>query len=310
VQALLPLEQPAIDVGATACCGDCVHADRGEDLWRRLEALAAGGLAGLVTADGQPVAARRQGKRDGAEAAGPGRFDCRGRPLVSTLARVAAGGGRVLLLVADVARRRPLLTRDLPLAYLDAEGLYLHGACLANRLGVAVPATGAEPRLVVADCLTAAATPQLVAAFDQIVFVDPPFDGDTLAAVGAAAGDGASLHFVWGQGEVHFSEQVLTRVYDLDQALRRLWRAAGEDGDLTVALQHEHLAGPLLAEPLVLAAAVRTLREAGLLAPGGGKNLLRPAQGKVDLATSETYRAWRQRFQTKTFLARCLTARL
>jgi single-stranded-DNA-specific exonuclease len=337
VQALLPVQQPAHDLCPTACAAVCERALRGDALVHQVEALAA-----LLAADRQQPTATAPGKA--ISSSGRRTVDERGRPLVSTLNRLAATGGRLLLLVADVARRRPLLTRDLALEPLGAEGFYLHRACLAGRLAQALPVDAAnlspvslagqakseralpagaaklakalpagpatragEPRLVMADALTAAATPSLVASFDHIVFVDPPFDRVTLDAVAAAAGANALLHFAWGQGEVDFAARVMARVYDLDGTLRRLWRSlAAAGGSLPVAFDALQAAEPLLVEPLVLAASLLTLREAGLLASGEGKNLFRPQQGKVDLAKSETYRLWHQRFQTEKFLAHCL----
>ena len=65
--------------------------------------------------------------------------DRRGRPPVSQLAALLAGGERVLVLVADVARRRPLLTRD-----VLAPGLLLRGRLRAGRLRA--PARGRHGR--------------------------------------------------------------------------------------------------------------------------------------------------------------------
>ncbi len=56
--------------------------------------------------------------------------DRRGRPAVSQLAALLAGGERVLVLVADVARRRPLLSRDVLAPGLDCAGAYVQPACL------------------------------------------------------------------------------------------------------------------------------------------------------------------------------------
>ena len=82
---------------------------RGDRLWQAL----------LGAGDGARAAADDDGAGDAAAAAAlhaaraAGRIvDRRGRPPVSQLAALLAGGERVLVLVADVARRRPLLTRD------------------------------------------------------------------------------------------------------------------------------------------------------------------------------------------------------
>ena len=92
------------------------------------------------------------------------------------------------MLVADVARRRPLLSRDACLSQLGRSYLYLHGACVPSRLGLAVCGDGGgdEPDVVMADAVVAAANPELVGAFDHVAFVDPPFDGGLFGAILAA----------------------------------------------------------------------------------------------------------------------------
>ena len=60
----------------------------------------------------------------------------------------------------------------------------------------------------------------------------------------------------------------------------------------------------------VVAAAWNTLAEAGLLADHEGKKGVNRAEGKIDLATSATYRRWHERFHTTTFLRQCLNIRL
>ena len=93
------------------------------------------------------------------------------------------------MLVADVARRRPLLSRDACLPQLGRSCLYLHDACVPARLGLAVCGDGGgdEPDVVMADVVAAAANPELVGAFDHVAFVDPPFDGGLFGAILAGA---------------------------------------------------------------------------------------------------------------------------
>jgi len=145
-----------------------------------------------------------------------------------------------------------------------------------------------------------------------VAFVDPPFSAAALDAVLAAAGERACVHALWGENEVHFAGKVAAAEYDLDVALRRVYRVLSRadgrpfDGDLERELAAN---GRLLAKLPTLAAAVATLREAGLLASEGGKNRVRKVDGKVDLTTSPTYRRW-HRPHTSQFLQRCLTARI
>ena len=129
VRDLLSLEAPATDLCAAACELGCRERLSGEELWAEL-------LAG-----GPRAAGDGHGVDDGAAAAialhaarAAGRLvDHRGRPAVSRLTALVAGGERVLVLVADVARRRPLLSSDVLAAGLRSTGAYVQAAC-AQRL--------------------------------------------------------------------------------------------------------------------------------------------------------------------------------
>ena len=163
-----------------------------------------------------------------------------------------------------------------------------------------------------ASTATAAAHPELVAAFGHVAFVDPPFSAAALHSVLAAAAETACVHALWGQNEVHFAGKVAAGEYDLDAELRRVYRVLSRadgrpfDDDLERELAAH---GRFLAKLPTLAAARATLREAGLVASEGGKNRVRKVDGKVDLTTSPTYRRW-HRPHTSQFLQRCLTARI
>ena len=215
------------------------------------------------------------------------------------------------MLVADVAARRPLLTRDVCLPQLGRSCLYLHDACAPARLGLAVCGDGAvdEPDIVMADLVAAAASPELVAAFDHVALVDPPFDGGLLAVLLTALAPEACVSALWGEAEVDFTRAVVADRYDLDAACRRVYRALGT-GDEAADTMSALLAQGRLPGLATLAAALATLSEVGLLTDGHGKKGVEQAEGKVDLTASATYRRWHERFHTTTFLRHCLTIRL
>ena len=230
------------------------------------------------------------------------------------MSSLVAAGGRLLVLVADVGRRRPLLTRDAWLPRLGRSYLYLNGACAASRLGLAVCGDGAgdEPDVVMTDTVLAAASPELVSVFDHVAFVDPPFDGGLFGEILAALAPSACVHVLWGESEVDCTKAVVADGYDLDVVCRRVYRAlaaAEQLGDDELAAELLGRQGFLAGLP-ALAAAWRTLSEAGLLADDAGKKGVKRAEGKTDLATSATYRAWHERFHTTTFLRHCLSIRL
>lgn len=232
--------------------------------------------------------------------------DRRGRPVISSLTALAATGERVLVLVADVARRRPLLSRDVLPSQLGRRGLYVQSAC-AGRLHEAADGPG----VVMTGLDLAAAHPSLAAAFHHVVFVDPPFTSRLLADLRGAAPQ-AWFHALWGRPEVDFAEKVAAAELDLQPLLRRVWRTleAGQ-GRFDERLEQELLGNStFLRSAGALAAALRTLREAGLLRTDGDTYELERPAVKVDLTTTESYGRWHTRFQTNGYLRTCLTAPL
>ena len=325
VRSLFPLTL-AGDLCDTPCDGTCAARLSGRSFWEAFSASAEQSAGVRRPADDAAAEAPIgvQG-RDDAEAraaalveelsAGGRLLQVRGRPIVPTVVSLLAEPGRALLLVADVGRRRPLLTHTLPLAALDRRGMYVAAACAHERLARALdkdaPSGSPGPRVsppdtVVASAVTAAAHPQFVEAFDQVVFLDPPLDPVSFAAVLAAAS--GPVRFVWGDAEVHFADTVADADYDIDATLRRLWRRLPAQGSPERAVEEGlFCAGPFLAKLPTLAAAWRVLREAGLLAADGGKNEVDTRSGKADLTVSPTYRSWRLRFRNG-YPQRCLTA--
>jgi single-stranded-DNA-specific exonuclease len=322
VKALHSLDAAAGDLCPTACDLSCSWRLRGAGLWSELLEgelvdVWSGDQARSANGHGRGAAAAASAET-AAAAAEPARrdgrlLDRRGRPAVSTVAALAATGGRVLVLVADVARRRPLLTRDALPPALGLRAMYLQTAC-AGRLAEAIGAEGdapGPPDVVMAGIDLAAARPALVAAFSHVVFVDPPFGAALHDDVVAAAAPDAYVHAVWGPADVHFSEEVLAGGYDLDATLRRVWRTLGAGaGRFDEGLEQELLVqGPFLAPVAGVAAALRVLVAAGLLRTDGVSYELKRPQRKADMTTIEAHRAWHRRFHTRAYLASCLTRR-
>lgn len=288
--------EPADDLCDTPCDASCPERLSGIEFWRTITAAA----------EADRVPEREADALEALRARG-GLVDARGEPVIPLLFSLLADGQRVLVLVADVGRRRPFLSRDLPPATLGRGGLYLNRACAHRRLSLALAERASA---VVASHATAVAMPQLVAAFGQVVFLDPPFSEASLRAVAAACSH--RLTFGWGEPEVHFSRRVVANAYDLDAMLRRLWRALPSASNDTAAAVEERVftAGPFLAKVPVLVAAWRTLCETGLVSETGGKKERDGRSGKVDLSASPSYRLWQQRYQNDRFLSRCLSTTL
>jgi len=294
------------DLCASTCSSRCPDLLDGDTFWRLIAEL-----------DLAPLLGRGEGKssRAGDDRAAAAVIDRRGRPIISTLTSLAASGERVLVLVADVGRRRPLLTRDLPLEALGLTAAYVSGACAPVRVPHLAAADG--PRVVMASSVTAALFPELTGAFAHIVFIDPPFWAAALDSVRAAAQNGARLHFLWGPTEVDFARKVAASEYDVRRVARRLYAtlkdAAAGSADAATGCLSDDLARKLIGSERLLykipalVAAWRTLVEAGLLAPTAGKNLLVPVAGKADITSAPTFRLW-HRQPINQYLRRCQTA--
>ncbi len=299
VRSLHRLEPPETDLCATACDLRCRDRLRGAGLWAALLAGADGSVAAGSGADGAAAAL-------GAARADGRLVDRRGLPPVSTLTALLSSRERTLVLVADLGRRRPLLTRDVLTPGLGRSAAYVQAAC-APRLEAVRDAdvVMTTPDLALQD-------PAFTRSFTHLVLLDPPFTGAVWAGLAGAAPD-AWLHALWGPGEAEFAARVRESQLDLDATMRRVWKAlAAGSGRFDEALEQELLgAGAVLAPVAAVAAAVRGLCEAGLVVPGerGGYHLERP-QSKVDVTRTDASREWHNRYQTPDFLRTCLTAQL
>ncbi len=299
VRSLHLLEPPEKDLCATACDLRCRDRLSGRDLWAALLAAQDGPDAGH-TEDDVAAAALKAARAEGRL------VDRRRRPPVTALTALLASGERTLVLVADVGRRRPLLTREVLTPGLGRSAGYVQAAC-ASRLD-AVQDAG----VVMTTPDLALGHPAFAGSFAHVVLLDPPYTGAMWSGLAAAA-PGAWLHALWGPGEAEFAGRVRESLLDLDATMRRVWKAlAAGSGRFDEALEQELLgAGAVLSPVAALAAAVQALREAGLLVldEEGGYHLERP-QSKVDVTRTDAYRLWRHSYQTPDFLQTCLTAQL
>ena len=124
---------------------------------------------------------------------------------ITTIARMAAAGEPVLVLVADVARRKAMLTGPLD------------------------PCRFGEGAITLADYAQAAAIPDLAQRYARVVALDPPASTDAGALL-AELGSTTTVHLVWGAGEIAFARSVAERREPLRDALKLVWMAqqAGE----------------------------------------------------------------------------------
>ena len=232
-------------------------------------------LPGAAGADGAAaaVAALRRERR---------LFDRRRRPVGATLSSLVAAGGRLLVLVADVARRRPLLSARPASRSSGAPRCTCTAPACRRAWARPCAATAAEthPTSSWPTSSSAAANPELVGAFDHVAFVDPPFDGGLFGAILAAVAPAACVSILWGESEVDFTKAVVADTYDLEAACRVVYRALAAGGDADDPARARCSAhGPAGGLP-ALAAAWTTLSEAGLLADHEGKKGVRQGGGQ------------------------------
>ena len=213
-------------------------------------AAAGGGGAGAVGRSPDPLGALPL-------VAGPARAvrDRRGEGVAGVAGDLIASGESVLVVCADVPRRRAGLEKRI------AGGTGIRGTDLSG--------TGVSPPLPVCSWTALDADPGLAEPYDHVVALDPPAHADAEAVLAAlpAPAAGGFAHLAWSAADVEFALAVARAGLDLRPSLIGLYRklrnraAAGPDLEEVLRGDGEH---PRPAE--VAARMVRVLRELGLVA--------------------------------------------
>jgi hypothetical protein len=181
---------------------------------------------------------------------------------------VSSGGGPVLAVVADVARRLPL----------EREGVRL------------------------TDELELAEEPGLARDFEHVVFVDPPAFEEIDQLAGLPTEEGGYLHHAWGEAEHRFALSVLGERYAQRPALVALYRDLRDVGEADGERLLEALRGAGRRQRCAVAAArgFRVLEEIGLVhgSPDGGDGTVGVVSSEgTDLERSAAFRAYSARYQ-------------
>ncbi|MHB9112728.1 MAG: single-stranded-DNA-specific exonuclease RecJ [Thermoleophilia bacterium] len=239
--------------------------------------------------------------RDSSSAASPlnGRLiDRRGYGSISDqVAKLLSCGENVLLLVADVARRRRLASHELPLSGSTVEQVLLASArCNRPALEKRLKQIGNSSQTVlIADFPTVTAMPKLLKTFEHLVFIDPPWNQGIMDSLATAA-PAAYIHLFYCSDEVQFSIKVLEHEYDLRSSLTRVYRQleAGKTYLLDESVERLLLAGGKhLRQPVMVARCLKILEELALI------SVKEEAEGPImtvleanctDLDQSPTYR--------------------
>jgi single-stranded-DNA-specific exonuclease len=220
--------------------------------------------------------------------------DRRGEGFAGVVGDLISSGERVLVLCADVSRRR--------------EGLESLVAGIAARVRVEDGRPCEDVAIACWDELEAERS--LAESYEHVVALDPPVwpGGESLLA--NASGSGFA-HLVWGESEVEFALSVARRSLDMRDELVALYkelRAAGPlAGDqLAAVLQGP---GPHTRTPEHAARLVTVLSEVGLVAVEPGPSLRMLEAHRTALERSPTYMKALERYaMARAYLERASRA--
>jgi single-stranded-DNA-specific exonuclease len=292
LRELYPLE--AVEASTPVHVCDCAEGD----WWQRFEGELERDPAQRLSAPADPIAAARTTV--------PGS----GSATVAIAELVSSGAG-VLAVSADASRRAALASGATGLARFNGGAALI--AC--HRCGPeqvrGLMARGAGG-LALTDYRALESEPELAAAFEHVVLVDPPpgAAAQARAALGKSQGDAGFLHRLWTAAELPFALEVLAEQTASRGTVARVFRALRERDNTSGETLRAALGGggtrPLAPESA--ARAFRVLRELNLVAgepSAGGGAVGAVSSEKTDLERSTAFRAYCDRFsEAQRFLER------
>ena len=227
------------------------------------------------------------------------------------IAELVSSGAGVLAVCADASRRAALANGATGLARFNGGAALI--AC--HRCGDAEIARlrGRAPSgLALVDFDALAREPELAAAFEHVILVDPPSsEGDEWRAACPREEDGPSfLHMLWTQAEAEFAAKVLAEQWPAREAVAATFKALRELDEAGGSELRQALAGtgtyPL--SPEASARRFRVLGELGLVqgAPEAGAGVVRVVSSeRTELQRSVAFRAYSERLsEAQQYLAR------
>lgn len=234
------------------------------------------------------------------------------------VARLLAGGENIMLLAADVARRRHFVSHELAPANSHMKQVLLASSrcgrpCLEERL---LLLRNSGPTLLLADFATIAEFPEMARNFKHLVFIDPPWNRRVFDAMIMSAPN-AYVHLFYCSDEVQFTGKVLEHEYDLRVPLTRVYRhlAARKTYPLDETTERLLLAGgKYLRQPVLVARCLKILKELALVSfeDGGEGPMMRLLEtGPTELDRSPTYRIIQSFYrECLQFLSKSLNAKV
>ncbi|HEU4706588.1 MAG TPA: DHHA1 domain-containing protein [Solirubrobacterales bacterium] len=303
LRELYPLEEPEADGEEPPLPHSCACEE--SEWWHRFEAELTADLDGesVPVSDMRTLSRSRESKRERRV------VHSVGSPAVAIAELVSSGAG-VLVVCADASRRAGLGNGAGGLARFNggAASVACHRCSdeTIERL-----AAKAASGLAVTDYLALARVPELAAAFEQVVLVDPPAEaGDEIRVTLSAAASSAFLHVLWSEPECAFALKALAEQWPGREGVAAAFRAIQAAGETGGEQLRRALAGPGNHPlcPEACARRFRVLTELGLVqgAPEGGAGAVRVVSSeRTDLQRSAAFRAYSDRLsEARRYLAR------
>lgn len=302
---LYPLEEPEADEGEPTLPHSC--SCEANEWWTRFESELTAPLNGesVKTALEGRFSQTRERRRVVQSAA----------PATVAIAELVSSGAGVLAVCADASRRAGLGNGAGGLARFNG-GAALVACHRCPSEEIARLGGKAEAGLALTDYVAlervVEGAPELVAAFEHVVLVDPPGSTADEGLVGVSATDGGTgfLHLLWTDAERAFAGKVLAEQWPSREAVAATYRALREQGDCGGDDLRQALSGPGK-HPLCPEAAARRFRvlaELGLVqgsAESGAGVVRAVSSEKTDLQLSAAFRAYEERLsEAQQYLAR------
>jgi single-stranded-DNA-specific exonuclease len=304
LRELYPLEEPGADGEEPALPHSCTCGEA--EWWSRFEAELATDL------DRETVKTRPEEGFLRSREEGGGRQVVRGAASATVaIAELVSSGAGVLAVCADASRRAGLGNGATGLARFNGGAASI--AC--HRCGdgeIARLAGKAEAGLAVVDFGALERAPELAAAFEHVVLVDPPRSAADETRTGLPCADGGPgfLHVLWTEAEVGFATEALAEQWPGREAIAACFRALRGLDEAGGRGLREALSGtgnhPLC--PEACARRFRVLSELGLVRGvlAGGAGAVRVVSSeRTELQRSAAFRAYGERLsEAQQFLAR------
>jgi hypothetical protein len=231
---------------------------------------------------------------------------------------LASCGESILLLTADVARRRALVTEELTLARRNTSQVLLASSRCSSRYieATCTRLDQGETGIMLADFITASAYPELIRSYRHLVFVDPPFNHALFSSIATATPD-AFIHLFYCADEVQFTEKVLEHEYQLRAPLKKVYQhlKAGIRNPLNDTTEKLLLSGgKYIRQPGMVARCIRVLEELELIrieGEGADRDIVLPESAGSSLEDSASYQQNESFYkECATFLSKSLNAKM